>query len=107
MGTVSSGRCCVYRWLRRRFLLPSGQAWYGGVHDVKKNFYKIFLYDPFPVESSLLEVLPDHIIAEVVAATVYIYNLKKKNYYNGTLKVELMTGLITYGGNNSNKKTGQ
>lgn len=40
------------------------------VHDVKKNFYKKFLYDPFPVESSLLEVLPDHINAEIVAGTV-------------------------------------
>ena len=27
------------------------------VHDVKKHFYKKFLYEPFPVESSLLQVL--------------------------------------------------
>lgn len=40
------------------------------VHDVKKNFYKKFLYDPFPVESSLLAVLPDHVNAEIVAGTV-------------------------------------
>lgn len=40
------------------------------VHDVKKNFYKKFLYDPFPVESSLLNVLPDHLNAEIVAGTV-------------------------------------
>lgn len=40
------------------------------VHDVKKNFYKKFLYDPFPVESSLLAVLPNHINAEIVAGTV-------------------------------------
>ncbi|XP_022221242.2 activating signal cointegrator 1 complex subunit 3 [Drosophila obscura] len=40
------------------------------VHDEKKNFYKKFLYDPFPVESSLLGVLPEHINAEIVAATV-------------------------------------
>ena len=26
------------------------------VHDDKKAFYKKFLYEPFPVESSLLEV---------------------------------------------------
>ena len=26
------------------------------VHDAKKAFYKKFLYEPFPVESSLLEV---------------------------------------------------
>lgn len=40
------------------------------VHDIKKNFYKKFLYDPFPVESSLLNVLPDHVNAEIVAGTV-------------------------------------
>lgn len=40
------------------------------VHDQKKNFYKKFLYEPFPVESSLLEVLPDHLNAEVVAGTI-------------------------------------
>lgn len=40
------------------------------VHDLKKNFYKQFLYEPFPVESSLLEVLPDHINAEIVAGTI-------------------------------------
>lgn len=40
------------------------------VHDVKKNFYKKFLYEPFPVESSLLDVLPDHINAEIVAGTI-------------------------------------
>lgn len=40
------------------------------VHDVKKNFYKKFLYEPFPVESSLLEVLPDHANAEIVAGTI-------------------------------------
>ncbi|XP_025075139.1 activating signal cointegrator 1 complex subunit 3 [Pogonomyrmex barbatus] len=40
------------------------------VHDLKKNFYKKFLYEPFPVESSLMEVLPDHINAEIVAGTI-------------------------------------
>ncbi|EDW14615.1 activating signal cointegrator 1 complex subunit 3 [Drosophila mojavensis] len=40
------------------------------VHDEKKNFYKKFLYDPFPVESSLLAVLPEHVNAEIVAGTV-------------------------------------
>ena len=40
------------------------------VHDVKKNFYKKFLYEPFPVESSLLEVLPDHLNAEIVAGSI-------------------------------------
>ncbi|XP_052868650.1 activating signal cointegrator 1 complex subunit 3 [Anopheles cruzii] len=40
------------------------------VQDVKKNFYKKFLYDPFPVESCLLAVLPDHVNAEIVAGTL-------------------------------------
>uniref|UniRef100_A0A0K2UGB9 U5 small nuclear ribonucleoprotein 200 kDa helicase n=1 Tax=Lepeophtheirus salmonis TaxID=72036 RepID=A0A0K2UGB9_LEPSM len=40
------------------------------VHDVKKNFYKKFLYEPFPVESSLLGALPDHLNAEIVATTI-------------------------------------
>lgn len=40
------------------------------VHDIKKSFYKKFLYEPFPVESSLMDVLPDHISAEIVAGTI-------------------------------------
>lgn len=40
------------------------------VHDIKKNFYKNFLYEPFPVESNLMQVLPDHVNAEVAAGTV-------------------------------------
>ncbi|KAI5711773.1 hypothetical protein M8J75_003022 [Diaphorina citri] len=44
------------------------------VHDAKKNYYKKFLYEPFPVESSLLPVLPDHFNAEIVHDA-------KKNYY--------------------------
>ncbi|XP_013383776.1 activating signal cointegrator 1 complex subunit 3-like [Lingula anatina] len=40
------------------------------VHDIKKHFYKKFLYEPFPVESSLLEVLADHLNAEIVAGTI-------------------------------------
>uniref|UniRef100_A0A182NQQ9 Activating signal cointegrator 1 complex subunit 3 n=1 Tax=Anopheles dirus TaxID=7168 RepID=A0A182NQQ9_9DIPT len=40
------------------------------VQDTKKNFYKKFLYDPFPVESSLLAVLPDHVNAEIVSGTL-------------------------------------
>lgn len=40
------------------------------VHDVKKHFYKKFLYEPFPVESSLLSVLADHLNAEIVATTI-------------------------------------
>ncbi|CAH0402336.1 unnamed protein product [Chilo suppressalis] len=67
------------------------------VHDQKKNFYKKFLYEPFPVESSLLDVLADHLNAEIVAGTVqtkqdildymtwtYFFRrlLKNPSYYN-------------------------
>ncbi|CAH8646705.1 unnamed protein product [Dicrocoelium dendriticum] len=40
------------------------------VQDCKKAFYKRFLYEPFPVESCLLQVLPDHLNAEIVAGTI-------------------------------------
>ncbi|XP_035275988.1 activating signal cointegrator 1 complex subunit 3 [Anguilla anguilla] len=40
------------------------------VHDIKKDFYKKFLYEPFPVESSLLAVLSDHLNAEIAAGTI-------------------------------------
>ncbi|KAL4422681.1 hypothetical protein ABPG75_008878 [Micractinium tetrahymenae] len=40
------------------------------VHEPKKSFYKKFLYEPFPVESSLPDQLADHFNAEVVAGTI-------------------------------------
>ncbi|KAL3312269.1 activating signal cointegrator 1 complex subunit [Cichlidogyrus casuarinus] len=40
------------------------------VQDTKKAYYKRFLYEPFPVESYLLNVLPDHLNAEIVAGAV-------------------------------------
>lgn len=40
------------------------------VHDVKKHFYKKFMFEPFPVESSLLDVLPDHFNAEIVGGVL-------------------------------------
>ena len=40
------------------------------VHDIKKGFYKKFLHEPFPVESSLLNVLTDHLNAEIVSGTI-------------------------------------
>ncbi|KAK8810576.1 hypothetical protein WA158_007151 [Blastocystis sp. Blastoise] len=44
------------------------------VHDVKKNYYKKFLYEPFPVESSLHKQLTDHINAEITAGTLISYD---------------------------------
>eukprot|EP00299_Pterocystis_sp_00344_P001270 c11102_g1_i1.p1 GENE.c11102_g1_i1~~c11102_g1_i1.p1 ORF type:complete len:818 (+),score=229.76 c11102_g1_i1:220-2454(+) len=40
------------------------------VHEPKKNFYKKFLYEPFPVESSLKEQLHNHINAEIASGTI-------------------------------------
>lgn len=40
------------------------------VHEPKKSFYKKFLYEPFPVESSLREHLHDHFNAEIVSGTM-------------------------------------
>ncbi|KAK9846320.1 hypothetical protein WJX81_001437 [Elliptochloris bilobata] len=40
------------------------------VHEPKKSFYKKFLYEPFPVESSLPAQVADHFNAEVVAGTI-------------------------------------
>ena len=40
------------------------------VHQPKKEFYKRFLYEPFPVESSLHEALHNHISAEVAGVTI-------------------------------------
>ncbi|KAF9918433.1 hypothetical protein BX616_008873 [Lobosporangium transversale] len=40
------------------------------VHDIKKNFYKKFLHEPFPVESSLHLHLDDHLNAEIVGGTI-------------------------------------
>lgn len=40
------------------------------VHDVKKDFYKKFLHEPFPVESSLHTCLADHINAEIASNSI-------------------------------------
>ncbi|KAJ1353758.1 hypothetical protein KIN20_010473 [Parelaphostrongylus tenuis] len=40
------------------------------VQDVKKTFYKRFLYEPFPVESNLLPVLANHVNAEINAGAI-------------------------------------
>jgi replicative superfamily II helicase len=39
------------------------------VHAPKKAFYKRFLYEPFPVESSLSDALHNHLNAEVSSYT--------------------------------------
>jgi len=51
-GFDDSGIACVY------------------VQEDKKNFYKKFLYEPFPVESSLADKLTDHLNAEISSGTL-------------------------------------
>lgn len=40
------------------------------VAEEKKNFYKKFLYEPFPVESSLAGQITDHLNAEIASGTL-------------------------------------
>lgn len=40
------------------------------VHEPKKQFYRKFLYEPFPVESHLKDCLHDHINAEIATGTI-------------------------------------
>uniref|UniRef100_A0A7S3G5F7 RNA helicase n=1 Tax=Palpitomonas bilix TaxID=652834 RepID=A0A7S3G5F7_9EUKA len=40
------------------------------VQDAKKSFYRKFLYEPFPVESSLMHCLHDHINAEIATGSI-------------------------------------
>ena len=40
------------------------------VSEEKKNFYKKFLYEPFPVESSLAGQITDHLNAEIASGTL-------------------------------------
>ncbi|KAM3573234.1 hypothetical protein VYU27_004769 [Nannochloropsis oceanica] len=40
------------------------------VHEPKKNFIKKFLYEPFPVESSLKGVLHNHLSAEIAGGAI-------------------------------------
>lgn len=40
------------------------------VAEAKKNFYRKFLYEPFPVESHLHDVLHDHLNAEIAGGTI-------------------------------------
>lgn len=40
------------------------------VQDTKKAYYKRFLYEPFPVESCLHQVLPDYLNAEIASGSI-------------------------------------
>ncbi|GMS84025.1 hypothetical protein PENTCL1PPCAC_6200, partial [Pristionchus entomophagus] len=82
------------------------------VQDAKKNFYKRFLYEPFPVESSLLPQLANHVNAEINAGTItsrqqvmeylagtYLYRrlFVNPNFYGlDDLSEESLTAFLTY-----------
>ena len=66
-------------------------------HSPRKEYYKKFLFEPFPVESHLDHALHDHFVAEVVTKTVqnkqdavdyltwtFLFRriLQNPNYYN-------------------------
>ena len=40
------------------------------VEQSKKNFYRKYLNDPFPIESNLIDFIDDHINAEINARTI-------------------------------------
>lgn len=65
------------------------------VHDIKKNFYKRFLYEPFPIESNLLSVFPDHINAEIAAGTCST-KLKIFEYLTWTFFYQRLSQSPTY-----------
>ncbi|KII72332.1 Activating signal cointegrator 1 complex subunit 3 [Thelohanellus kitauei] len=56
------------------------------VQKKKKNFYKRFLYNPFPVESFLIPFIPDHLNAEIASGTIIsiadVLNYLKLSYLN-------------------------
>ena len=39
-------------------------------HAPRKEYYKKFLFEPFPVESHLDHALHDHMVAEIVTRTI-------------------------------------
>ncbi len=83
-------------------------------HTPRKEYYKKFLFEPYPVESHLDQALHDHMTAEIANRTVtskqdavdyltwtFFYRrlAQNPNYYN--LQVGLKRGLLPYGGRHS------
>ena len=83
-------------------------------HTPRKEYYKKFLFEPYPVESHLDQALHDHMTAEIANRTVtskqdavdyltwtFFYRrlAQNPNYYN--LQVGLKRSLLPYGGSHS------
>jgi len=49
----------------------------------KKEFYKKFLYEPFPVESHLDQYLADHLNAEIITRRVETVQVRNERHYHG------------------------
>ena len=47
------------------------------VHDVKKSFYKKFLYEPFPVESSLIDQVRQYVLLRFVVVECVVVAVTK------------------------------
>ena len=97
-----------------RSLIDDGAKCLIYTHTPKKEFYKKFLYDPFPVESHLNHFFADHLNAEVVAKTIenkqdcidyltwtlfYRRLFQNPNYYNlqgvtGTIINDYLSDLV-------------
>jgi hypothetical protein len=75
-------------------------------HTPRKEYYKKFLFEPFPVESHLDHALHDHMAAEVVTRTLqtkqdavdyltwtFFYRrlAQNPNYYNLTVRLVIMS----------------
>jgi activating signal cointegrator complex subunit 3 len=56
------------------------------VHEPKKSFYLSFLHSPFPVESSLVAALHDHLNAEIVSECNFM-SPNNPNSSSNTLKL--------------------
>ena len=55
------------------------------VKQDKKNFYKKFLYETFPLESSLHKMLFDHINTEISYGVLSTKNIYELNILNGLI----------------------
>ena len=105
MGGKFPCQACYYKGLRillceKKWLRPvsnyrcDADDWTGGrpqfddkavavvlVEEELKTFYKRFLYDPFPAESSLIDGLADHLNAEVASINrIKTFDDSKKHF---------------------------
>lgn len=58
----SNAKCLVYWYFIFIIIIHS--------HAPKKEYYKKFLFEPFPCESHLNHFLADHLNSEIVAKTI-------------------------------------